>query len=83
MLILVACFYILRFWAMLISACVVIIGFGLCCFFDKELVWSLYEYDARLIGKTMVKVQGWENLLNLQGAVFVMMGILGILVALR
>jgi preprotein translocase subunit Sss1 len=68
---------------MLISACVIAIGFGLGCFFDKELIWSLYEYDAQLMGKMMRKAPGWENLLNIQGAVFILIGLLGIIVALR
>jgi hypothetical protein len=68
---------------MLISACVVVMGLGLCCFFNKELVWSLYEHDARMLGKIIRRAPGWETLLNVQGAVFILGGLFGIFVALR
>lgn len=68
---------------LLISGCAMAIAFGLGCIFEKELMWTLLEHDARLTGKVMRRVKGWENLLNMQGAVLIVIGVFGIFVAVR
>jgi hypothetical protein len=68
---------------MLLSASVVAIAFGLFCLIDKDLVWSLFEHDARLFGKVLKKAPGWQSLMTTQGIVIIMIGALGILVSFR
>jgi hypothetical protein len=68
---------------MIVTAAVILIAFGALCLFDKNTAWMLYEYDARLMGKVLERTQSWNNLLNTQGVVLVLVGVIGVFISLR
>ena len=68
---------------MIVTAAVILIAFGALCLFDKNTAWMLYEYDARLMGKVLQRSQAWDNLLNTQGVVMIVVGLIGIVIGLR
>jgi hypothetical protein len=69
---------------MLISASVVTMAIGFLCILDSNIVWSLYEADARLFkGKILQKTPNWETNIMYQGAGLIVLGGIGVLVGLR
>jgi hypothetical protein len=68
---------------MIITAAVILIAFGALCLFDKNTAWMLYEYDARLMGKVLQRSEAWNNLLNTQGFVLILVGLIGVVISLR
>lgn len=68
---------------MIITAAVILIAFGALCVFDKNTAWMLYEYDARLMGKVLQRTEAWNNLLNTQGFVLILVGVIGVIIGLR
>lgn len=68
---------------MLLSASFMMMGFGLLCIFDADLVWSLYETDNRLFsGKAVHKSSNWETLIMQLGSVLLVLGGIGLMVGL-
>jgi len=68
---------------MVIVASVLLLAFGLMCLLEKEMAFRLYEYDAKLMGKVLERTRNWENLMQTQGAVLVLIGVIGFIVGLR
>jgi hypothetical protein len=68
---------------MVLAASILLIAFGLMCLFEKDMAFRLYEYDARLMGKVLERTRSWEGLMQTQGAVLVLIGVIGFIVGLR
>jgi len=68
---------------MILLACLLLIAFGLMCLFERDLAFQLYEYDAKLMGKVLRRTRAWDHLMRTQGAVLLMVGILGFVISFR
>jgi hypothetical protein len=68
---------------MILVACILLIAFGLLCLFEHDMAFQLYEYDAKLMGKVLRRTREWENLMRTQGAVLLMVGLLGFVICFR
>jgi len=69
---------------MLVSASLVIIGFGLLCVFDREFAWRLIEMDARNFwGKTLHRSATWQRDFTWQGICIILLGLIGLLTGLQ
>jgi len=69
---------------MLITASVVVIGFGLLCLFDREFAWRLIELDARNFwGKTLSRSNNWQRDFTWQAICIILLGIIGLVVGMQ
>jgi hypothetical protein len=68
---------------MIFVASTLLIAFGLMCMFEKDMAFRLYEYDAKLMGKVLERTPSWESLMRTQGAVLVLIGMIGFIVGIR
>jgi hypothetical protein len=68
---------------MVIVAGILLFAFGAMCVFEQDIAYMLYEYDARMMGKILERTRDWENLMRVQGAALILIGILGVLTGIR
>ncbi len=68
---------------MVLIAAILLIALGAMCLFERDMAFRLYEYDALLFGKILRRTREWEALIQTQGVVFILAGILGLIVGFR
>jgi hypothetical protein len=68
---------------MVIVAGILLVAFGAMCVFEQDMAYMLYEYDARMMGKLLERTRDWENLMRVQGAVLILIGIIGLFTGIR
>ena len=65
---------------MLLIASVFIIVWGILCITDRDMVWSMYQMDARMFGnREPQKGPRWQLNMRYQGIAFILLGIIGIM----
>ena len=59
---------------MFLSAGIVSILIGICCWTDTELAWRMYELDSQVWGQHIDQPKDWRERVRYMGVILVLLG---------
>lgn len=65
---------------MFLATSVFVIVWGILCITDRDLIWSMYQLDARTFGnRELRKGRNWQTNMRYQGIALVLLGLIGVM----